>query len=56
MYPFIAGLLLMAVGSSAKAIIDVHVLSKENENIQVLLQEMRQDIKEIYKSTVREKE
>lgn len=52
--PFITGLLLMALGSSAKAIIDVNVLKAENETIKVLLQEVRSDVKEIYKHVIKE--
>lgn len=44
-HPLLVGLLLMAVGSSAKAIIDVAVLKSENETIQKLLKEVRDDVK-----------
>ena len=50
--PFIVGMMLMAIGASAKAIVDVHVLQAENVTIKKLLTEVRNDVKEIYKHTV----
>lgn len=49
-YNFIAGVALMALGASAKSIVDVAVLKAENENIKSLVLEIRQDIKEIHKT------
>jgi hypothetical protein len=49
---FISGALLMALGSSAKAIVDVQVLKKENETILMLLQEVRGDVKDIRETLV----
>ena len=37
----------MAMGASAKAIIDVEVLKAENMNLKDLVIEVRQDVKEI---------
>lgn len=52
LYPFIVGLLLMAVGASAKAIIDVHVLNDKMVTFKELLFEVRNDIKEIKKAII----
>lgn len=55
-YPFIVGCCLMAVGASSKAILDVAVLKKDNDNIHTTLKmlhyeirEMRSDIKQLIK-------
>ena len=42
-----SGMILMALGASAKAIIDVEVLKAENMNLKELVIEVRQDVKEI---------
>ena len=56
-YPFIVGISLMAIGASAKAIVDVAVLSKDNDNIHTTLKmiynelrEARNDIKDLMKN------
>ena len=55
-YPFLLGILLMALGSSAKAIVDVAVLKKDNDNIHKTfkliyneLKEIKTDVKELIK-------
>lgn len=53
LYPFIAGLLLMALGASAKAIIDVHVLNAKMITFKQLLFEVRQDVKDIKKVLIK---
>lgn len=47
MYPFIAGALLMALGASAKAIVDVSVLNAKITTFKELLFEVRSDVKDI---------
>jgi len=47
MAPLIVGLCLMAVGSSAKAIIDVAVLKAEYKNVMEHLILIRDDIKTV---------
>ena len=44
------GILLMAIGASAKSVVDVAVLKAENRNIKSLVLEIRQDIKDIHKT------
>lgn len=43
----LAGLLLGAIGASAKSIIDVQSLKADNMTTKDLMREMRQDIKQI---------
>ena len=54
MYPLLVGICLMAIGSSAKAILDVAVLKAENKNSKELLHEIRKDVKEMRKYLVKE--
>jgi hypothetical protein len=44
------GIMLMAIGASAKSVVDVAVLKAENRNIKSLVLEIRQDIKDIHKT------
>lgn len=53
LYPFLAGLLIMAVSASAKAIIDVHVLNAKMITFKQLLFEVRQDVKDIKKVLIK---
>ena len=55
LYPFLAGLLIMAVSASAKAIIDVHVLNSKMITFKELLFEVRRDVKEIKDHIIKEK-
>ena len=47
LYPFITGILILAVGASAKAIVDVQIQDAKIETFKQLLYEVRQDVKEI---------
>jgi len=53
LYPFIAGVLIMAVSASAKAIIDVHILNNKMITFKELLFEVRADVKEIKREILR---
>lgn len=48
-YPFVVGLSLMALGTSAKAIIDIAVLKTENKNIYKTLDRMELKLNSIHK-------
>jgi len=45
LYPFITGILILTAGASAKAIVDVHVLSSKIQTFKELLFEVRNDVK-----------
>lgn len=47
LYPFITGILILAVGASAKAIVEVHIQETKIETFKELLYEVRQDVKDI---------
>lgn len=47
MREFIAGLLLMAIGASAKSVIDVQVLKAKNESLKEIVIEIRNDVKDL---------
>ena len=49
MRELLVGLLIMAVGASAKSIIDVARLETDNKNIKELLLEVRHDVKTLLK-------
>lgn len=48
-YPFVVGLSLMALGTSAKAIVDIAVLKTENKNIYKTLDRMELKLNSIHK-------
>ena len=48
-YPFVVGLSLMALGTSAKAIIDIAVLKTENKNIYKTLDRMELKLNSIHR-------
>lgn len=47
LYPFITGILILAVGASAKAIVEVHILDAKIATFKELLFEVRSDVKDI---------
>jgi hypothetical protein len=47
LYPFITGILILAVGASAKAIVEVQIQEAKIETFKELLYEVRQDVKDI---------
>ena len=53
LYPFVAGLLLMAIGASAKAIVDVAIIDSKMITFKELLFEVRSDVKDIKKTLLR---
>jgi len=56
LYPLLIGLLLMALGTSAKAIIDVAILKSENKTIKEVVMEIKDDVKYIRRHYTRGKD